>query len=65
MQAIPIILYGTDYWKKMIDFDFMADEGVICDEHLSLFTYADTPEEAWRQISEYHASEFLSPSGGA
>lgn len=65
MQAIPIILYGTEYWRKMIDFEFMADEGVIRDEHLSLFSYADSPEEAWRQVSEYHASEFHSSAGGA
>lgn len=65
MQAIPIILYGTEYWKKMIDFQFMADEGVIRDEHLALFSYADSPEDAWRQIREFHASEFQQQRGGA
>jgi uncharacterized protein (TIGR00730 family) len=65
MQAIPIILYGTEYWKRMIDFEFMADEGVIRDEHLSLFSYSDSPEDAWRQICEFHAGEFAQSSGGA
>ncbi len=45
MQAIPIILYGREYWSKVIDFQFLADEGVIEDEHLSLLTYAETPQQ--------------------
>lgn len=54
MQVIPIILYGTEYWTRIIDFQVLADEGVIRDEHLDLFSYADTPEEAWEQIAEFH-----------
>ncbi|HEY4308475.1 MAG TPA: TIGR00730 family Rossman fold protein [Pirellulales bacterium] len=45
MQAIPIILYGREYWQRVIDFQFLADEGVIADEHLSLLNYAETPQE--------------------
>ena len=36
MQPIPIILFGHDYWSKVIDFDFLADSGVISHEHLDL-----------------------------
>jgi hypothetical protein len=32
----------------------MADEGVVSDEHLDLFTWAETPADAWRQIVEFH-----------
>jgi hypothetical protein len=32
----------------------MADEGVVSDDHLALFTWAETPEEAWQQIVEFH-----------
>jgi uncharacterized protein (TIGR00730 family) len=54
MQEIPVILYGTDYWKRVLDFDFLADEGMIQDDHLELFTYADTPREAWKAIEDHH-----------
>jgi uncharacterized protein (TIGR00730 family) len=54
MQAIPIVLYGRDYWTRVIDFQFLADEGVIADEHLELIQYADTPVEAWDHISGFH-----------
>lgn len=55
MQEIPIILYSKQYWQQVLDFQFLADEGVIADEHLDLFTYAETPREAWRCILEFHA----------
>ena len=54
MQPVPIILYGRDYWSKVINFQQMADEGVISDDHLELFTWAETPEDTWRQIVEFH-----------
>ena len=54
MQDIPIIIFGRDYWEKVIDFQFMADEGTIDDKDLDLFRYADTPEEAWEMIQAFH-----------
>ena len=50
MQEIPIILFGRQYWERVIDFQFLADEGVIADSHLELCAYAETPEDAWQQI---------------
>jgi len=54
MQPVPIILFGRDYWSKVINFQFLADSGVIADEHLKLFTYAETAAEAWQQILDFH-----------
>lgn len=54
MQDLPIILYGEDYWNNLINFKGLADEGVIADEHLDLISFANTPEEAWAIISEFH-----------
>jgi uncharacterized protein (TIGR00730 family) len=54
MQAIPIILYGREYWESIIDFPKMADEGVIDDEDLKLISWAETPEEAWKIIADFH-----------
>ena len=57
MQDIPIILYGSDYWNSIINFQFLADEGVIRDKHLDLIDYADTPEEAWDIIQKFHSGK--------
>ncbi|MFT5302438.1 MAG: hypothetical protein ACI87E_002529 [Mariniblastus sp.] len=57
MQEIPIILYSKKYWDGIIDFQFLADEGVISDSHLDLFQYTETPEETWQVIKDFHGVE--------
>ncbi len=47
---IPIILFGREYWDKIINFEYLADHGLIADEHLNLFKYADSASEAWEII---------------
>ncbi len=54
LQAIPIILYCRDYWSRVVNFQFLADEGVIEDAHLELLSYAETPQEAWEIIERFH-----------
>jgi len=54
MQEIPIVLFGKDYWTRVIDFQFLADEGVIADEHLDLISFAETPDEAWDIVARFH-----------
>jgi uncharacterized protein (TIGR00730 family) len=54
MQHIPVILVGREYWNRVVDFAFLADEGVIVDEDLKLFEFADTAEAAWKIIREFH-----------
>lgn len=54
MQEIPIILYSREYWENIINFQFLADEGVIRDEHMQLFQYTETPEETWQVITDFH-----------
>lgn len=54
MQAIPIILFGPAYWDSVIDFQLLADEGVVSDHDLTLLSYAETPEEAWGIITKFH-----------
>ncbi len=49
---IPIILFGREYWSKAIDFQLLADSGLIEDEQLNLFQYADTALEAWKIIKQ-------------
>jgi uncharacterized protein (TIGR00730 family) len=54
MQQIPVILYSRKYWDTVINFQHLADEGVIDDEDLKLVNYAETPEEAWSIIAKFH-----------
>lgn len=56
MQAIPIIMFGRAFWDRVVDFRYLADEGLIEDEHLDLISYAETPAEAWEIIARFHGS---------
>jgi uncharacterized protein (TIGR00730 family) len=56
IQAMPIILFGREYWDRVINFQFLADEGVIADEHLQLISYAETPEQAWELILRHYGT---------
>ena len=57
MDTVPVVLYGEEYWRKVIDFEFLADEGAIDDEDLALIRYAETPEAAWRIITDFYDDE--------
>ena len=56
MQAIPIVMVGEKYWREAINLQFLADEGMIDDEHLRLVTYVETAQEAWDAITRFHAN---------
>jgi uncharacterized protein (TIGR00730 family) len=53
-QPVPIVLFGTDYWKSLINFDVMIEEGTISKEDMSLFTYTDDPQVAWDTIKTFY-----------
>ncbi|HBT75935.1 MAG TPA: 3-isopropylmalate dehydrogenase [Planctomycetaceae bacterium] len=55
MQPIPIILFGESYWRKCVDFDYILETGVIDRDDLDLFTFTESPKEAWDIIKSFHA----------
>ena len=50
---MPIILFGTEYWQRLINFDVMIDEGAISPDDLTLFQYVDDPPVAWDAIRTF------------
>ena len=53
-KPVPIVLFGTDYWKRLFNTDVLLDEGVISPEDLDLFTYVDEPKAAWDVIRTFY-----------
>src|SRR5689334_4049757 len=49
-KKITILLYGSEYWKEIVNFDALVKYGMISPEDLNLFTYADTPESAFEVL---------------
>jgi len=54
-KPVPIVLFGTNYWKKVFHPQAMLEEGVIAQEDLQLFHYVDTVEDAWQVIRAFYA----------
>ena len=54
-KPVPIVLFGTEYWKKVFHPENMLEEGVIAEEDLQLFHYVDTIEDAWEVIRAFYA----------
>jgi len=55
IDPMPIILFGTDHWKRLIDWEYLAECGVISPNDLDLLTFCDTAEEAWKTIADFYA----------
>ncbi|WP_394756190.1 TIGR00730 family Rossman fold protein [Rhodoferax sp.] len=53
-KPVPIVLFGTDYWKKLVNMDAMVEEGVISAQDLDLFTYVDDANAAWEVIRAFY-----------
>ncbi|MFN4113652.1 MAG: LOG family protein [Sphingomonadaceae bacterium] len=57
MKPIPILLFGKDFWTRVIDFEALADEGTINHQDLELFQWCETAEDAWCHIAEFYELE--------
>ena len=51
-RPLPVLLFGEAYWRRIIDFDALAEEGSIDTEDLELFRFVESAEDAWRMIRE-------------
>ncbi len=54
-KPVPIVLFGTDYWNRLLNFDLLVEEGAISPEDLKLVTYTDEPQEAWETIRAFYS----------
>jgi uncharacterized protein (TIGR00730 family) len=54
-KPVPIFLYGSAYWKRLINFDVLIEEGAISPEDVHLFKYVDDPQTTWNEIKRFYA----------
>jgi uncharacterized protein (TIGR00730 family) len=55
IDRMPIILFGSEHWKRLIDWDYLAECGLISPNDLNLLTFCDTAEDAWKTITDFYA----------
>ncbi|MBP7565118.1 MAG: TIGR00730 family Rossman fold protein [Burkholderiaceae bacterium] len=54
-KPVPIILFGSDYWNRLLNLEVLLEEGTISPEDLKLFSIVDTPEAAWEAIRAFYS----------
>jgi len=54
IAPMPIVLVGEKFWKETINFNHLLDEGVIDAEDMKLFWYAQSADEIWESIMQWH-----------
>ena len=55
--SMPIVLFGTEFWTKLVNFEYLAETGLISDDDLELIHFSDTAEEAWDFIRSQTLAE--------
>jgi uncharacterized protein (TIGR00730 family) len=57
LKPIPILLFGGDFWRRVVDWDALVEEGVIGAQDIELFTWCETAEDAWEHIARFYDLE--------
>jgi uncharacterized protein (TIGR00730 family) len=60
-KKLAVVLYGTEYWNTVIDFNALVQHGMIRREDLELFTFIDTPAEAFAYLKGFLLQNHLKP----
>jgi uncharacterized protein (TIGR00730 family) len=58
-KPVAVVMYGEEYWKKVIDFDELVAHGMITRDDLRLFRFMETPEEAFKYLKGFLTATYL------
>ena len=54
IRRMPILLYGRKFWKKLVNWNYFVECGLISKEDLDLITYCETAQEGWDAICNFY-----------
>jgi uncharacterized protein (TIGR00730 family) len=54
VRPLPILLFGRDFWSRMVNFQGLADEGVISREDLDLIHWVEDAQDAWDYVQRFY-----------
>ena len=54
VRPLPILLFGRDFWSRMVNFEGLAEEGVISPHDLDLIHWSEDADEAWDFVSRFY-----------
>ncbi len=59
MERVPLLLFGREFWTKVINLDALAEAGTIAPTDPDLFTVVDTADEGWEIVRQFYGLEHL------
>jgi len=64
-KKITVVVYGSEYWKKVLNIEALVNTGAISPKDLDLFQFADTPEQAFELLRRGLTDNYLEPEAAA
>jgi uncharacterized protein (TIGR00730 family) len=64
-KKITVVIYGSEYWKKVLNLDALVDTGTISPKDIELFQYVDTPEQAFEILKQGLTENYLAVEAAA
>jgi hypothetical protein len=54
VKPLPILLFGREFWDRVVNFEALVEEGVVSEKDLDLFQYVESADEAWERICAWY-----------
>ena len=64
-KKISVVIYGSEYWKRVFNLDALVDTGAISPKDIELFEFADSPEQAFEMLRKGLTENYLIPEAAA
>jgi uncharacterized protein (TIGR00730 family) len=64
-KKITVVIYGSEYWKKVFNLEALVDTGAISPKDIELFQFADTPEQAFELLRKGLTEHYLAAEAAA
>ena len=56
VKPLPIMLFGREFWERVMSFEGLVEEGTIAPDDLDLFKFVETAEEAWDHVCDHYSA---------
>ena len=54
IEPIPVLLYGREFWERVVNFEALVEEGVVSERDLSIFRFVETAAEGWAVVQQFY-----------
>jgi len=54
MKTVPVLMFGKKFWYKTLNFDYLAQQGMIAPEDVKRLTFVDSAAEGWAEIRRFY-----------